>query len=109
MMRPTASSAQKAHEKAAPSSPPQSKRAAPLQAVKGRARRSLTTSTEDKENSHRGGREIHHSPLTVEARQADMNGDGKVESHPLNDITPAVEPDKATAPSANEGGETSST
>ncbi len=99
MMRPTASSAQKAHEKVAPSSPPQSKRATPLQAAKSKARRSMTVSDEDKENSHRGGQESNPSASAAEETQVETNGDGKGESQPLNDITPAVEPQEVPADS----------
>jgi hypothetical protein len=93
MMRPTASSAQKVHEKVAPSSPPQSKRSAPVPAARGKPRTSMTTSDEDKENSHRGGQELHSSPSATEDRVVETNGSGsgsdKSESQPLNDITPA--------------------
>jgi hypothetical protein len=106
MMRPTASSAQKAHEKVAPSSPPQSKRAAPVQAVK-KVRRSLATSEEDKENSHRGGAEMmDHAPSTTEARQVEPNGGDNAQPSPLKDITPA-EPEVATAESKAEALEAS--
>lgn len=97
MMRPTTSSAQKAHEKVAPSSPPQSKRAAPAQATKGKARRSLLDSDEDKENNHRGGQEINSSPSAPKDKQVEANGSAEGESQPLNDITPVVESEKATA------------
>lgn len=89
MMRPTASSAQKTHDKAAPSSPPQSKRAAPIRTAKSKARSSLTVSDEDKENSHRGQQEMNSSPSTAKTTQAEMNGDGEAVSQPLSDITPA--------------------
>jgi hypothetical protein len=99
MMRPTASTAQKTHEKVAPSSPPQAKRTAPVNAPKGKTRRSLAISDEDKENTHRGGHERIPSTSTADVRQVETNGDGKVELQPLNDITPAVEPEKAVADS----------
>jgi hypothetical protein len=105
MMRPTASSAQKAHEKVAPSSPPQSKRSAPVPTTKGKARTSLTGSDEDKENSHRGGQEMHSSPTTAEEGAMEINGSGggsgsgKAESQPLNDITPAEDSEQITVDS----------
>ncbi|KAF7514025.1 hypothetical protein GJ744_006639 [Endocarpon pusillum] len=97
MMRPTTSSAQKAHEKVAPSSPPQAKRAAPAQAAKGKARISMTISDEDKENSHQGGQEIDPSPAAAEAKQPEMNGTSNAEPGPLNDITPAANAEHSAA------------
>ena len=121
MMRPTASSAQKAHEKVAPSSPPQTKRAAPVHAAKGKARGSLPGSDEDKgkargslpgsdedkENTHRGGPESEGPPPTSETREDDVDGDDKADPSPLKDITPAVEPEGSTAESKPEAVEMS--
>jgi hypothetical protein len=107
MMRPTASSAQKAHEKVAPSSPPQSKRAAPVHTAKRMARSSLNTSDEDKENTHRGGQESDIPPSTTEARADEVNGNSKTDSSPLKDITPIVEPDVTATESKMEGMEAS--
>lgn len=104
MMRPTASSAQKTHEKVAPSSPPQAKRAGPMHGTKSKARGSLTTSDEDKENSHRGSQEMASSPSAAKDRQVEPNGDEKAESHPFKDITPAVEPEEASAVSSGSVG-----
>lgn len=109
LMRPTASSAQKAHDKVSPSSPPQSKRAATMQAVKSKARMSLTRNDEDKENSQQGGQGIDSSPSPADVKQVNAKGDDKADSQPLNDITPAAEPVAAiTAESKNEALEASS-
>ena len=114
MMRPTASSAQKAHEKVAPSSPPQSKRSAPVPTARGKVRTSMTASDEDKENSHRGGQEMHSSPSATEERAMETNGSGsgsgsdKAESQPLNDITPAEDGEQMTAESNADALEVSS-
>lgn len=97
MMRPTTSSAQKTHEKVAPSSPPQAKRAAPAQVAKGKARRSMTISDEDKENSHQGGPEIDPLPAAAEEKQPGVNGTSKSEPGPLNDITPAANAEHSAA------------
>lgn len=113
MMRPTASSAQKAHEKVAPSSPPQTKRAAPVHAAKGKSRSSLPTSDEDKENTHRGGPESDVPVPTTETREdadADRNADeddGQADTVPLKDITPEVDHEGGTAESRSEAAETS--
>jgi hypothetical protein len=107
MMRPTASTAQKVHEKVAPSSPPQSKRAAPVQAAKGKVRRS-TISDEDKENTHRGGHPEDSAPPTTDTEQMEANGNAKVEPQPLNDITPAVEPESGAVDSSRDALEASS-
>jgi hypothetical protein len=102
MMRPTASSAQKAHEKVAPSSPPQSKRAAPAPTVKGKSRSSLLHSDEDKENSHRGQQELGPESPTGEKSRGAMNGDSGTESQPLRDITPPEDPGETPADSSTE-------
>lgn len=58
---------------------------------------------EDKENSQRGAQESDLPPSTTEPRTDEVNGDSKVEPSPLQDITPAVEPDGTTTESKMEG------
>ena len=89
MMRPTASSAQKAHEKLHPSSPPQGKKSAPKSTARNNARRSLARSEEDKENSHQVEQEASERAPSTDLRQGGPNGEMEAESQPLRDITPA--------------------
>lgn len=103
MMRPTASSAQKTHDKVVPSSPPQSKQTAKGQAVKGKPRRSLTATDEDTENSSQARQNANPSPSAAEAEQVEPDGDGNGELRPLNEITSEGEPNEAiTAENAPE-------
>ena len=88
-MRPTASSAQKAHEKLHPSSPPQGKKSAPKSTARNNARRSLARSEEDKENSHQVEQEASERAPSTDLRQGGPNGEMEAESQPLRDITPA--------------------